>query len=299
MSKVYKFKLNLKESEIPKFIKLPNYVLPQFPLKEKPNILLTPKIDFKKAEFLFLVKKDKGGYFFTRIDPYPSNWSGTNQFLLLEENKKEDGYYEYETSGLHVKNLPFSYYRIAFNEEHKILINHIGYYAGKTRDKLKYYDKTFLTFNLISIDDFIDMFETLPEDVKSGLTETNLNEALSILSKKPKKSKQFFSRRAFAYQNIFYSYEQYNLIILANNLHELKYDLFNSEDAYMYKKYFFQFIEQFNKLYTHIKKVDTIESAADIFAKLSFDEDRSKIEKNFDFYMKIFDEYRQANQKKN
>ena len=158
---------------------------------------------------------------------------------------------------MHVKNLPYSYYRIAFNEEHKILINHIGYYAGKTRDKLKYYDKTFLAFNLISIDEFVDMFETLPEDVRSGLTETNLNEALSILSKKPKKSKQFFSRRAFAYQNIFYSYEQYDLIILAKNLHELKYDLFNSEDAYIYKKYFFQFIEQFNKLYTHIKKVDT------------------------------------------
>ena len=49
MNKVYKFKLNLKESEIPKFIKLPNYVLPQYPLKEKPNVLLTPKIDFKKV----------------------------------------------------------------------------------------------------------------------------------------------------------------------------------------------------------------------------------------------------------
>ena len=55
------------------------------------------------------------------------------------------------------------------------------------------------------------MFETLPEDVRSGLTETNLNEALNILSKKPKKSKQFFSRRAFAYQNIFYSFGHHHL----------------------------------------------------------------------------------------
>ena len=45
-----------------------------------------------------------------------------------------------------VKNLPYSYYRIAFNEEHKILINHIGYYAGKLEIS-KYYDKTFKIFH--------------------------------------------------------------------------------------------------------------------------------------------------------
>ena len=303
MNKVYKFKLDLKKSKIPKYIKLPNYVLPQYPSNKKPNTLLIPKIDLKKAEFLFLGQKDKGGYFISRIDPYPIQWTGVHQLLLLEKDKKEDGFYEHETtgSGMHISSLPFRHYRISFNEQKKILINDIGWYAGKTRDKLKYFDETILFFDLISVENYVDNFEVLPTDVKRDLSEINLNESLEIVSKKPKKSKQLYSRRAFAYQNIFSSYDQYNLIILAEKIHELKYDLLNSKDDQLYlsKKHFWELMEQFGSLHSHIKKTESVKSFGDIFAKLSFDKDHAKYDENLNFYMKLFDEYWEANRKKN
>ena len=156
-------------------------------------------------------------------------------------------------------------------------------------------------FDLISVENYVDNFEVLPTDVKRDLSEINLNESLEIISKKPKKSKQLYSRRAFAYQNIFSSYDQYNLIILAEKIHELKYDLLNSKDDQLYlsKKHFWELMEQFGSLHSHIKKTESVKSFGDIFAKLSFDKDHAKYDENLNFYMKLFDEYWEANRKKN
>ena len=58
-------------------------------------------------------------------------------------------------------------------------------------------------------------------------------------------------------------------------------------------------MEQFGSLHSHIKKTESVKSFGDIFAKLSFDKDHAKYDENLNFYMKLFDEYWEANRKKN
>jgi hypothetical protein len=120
------------------------------------------------------------------------------------------------------------------------------------------------------------------------------------LSKKATASKEFFSRRVFSYQNIFSTYDKYNLDIVVKKLHELKFYVLPGQDSYSDKKHFFMFLEQYMFLVKKILKTeDTVKVLTEVSSYLAHDKDQKKYSKNLILYMDLVTEYVENNQKKN
>jgi len=293
---VLKFKINIKKSKIPKYIKSPKHVHPFHPVGKKPNLILNTKINIKKSEFLFEIKKNNLGYAFKRIDPYPHIWSGVNEFFLHEVKEEPKMFQTDFSDGIFSPNIPYCQFRLTFDEKYKFFANHIRYFSGKNKDKLKYYDETIVYFDLISKKEYKDIFDTLPSQIKKKLfSKENLKKSLKILEQKPRESKEFFTRRAFVYQNTFLTYDKYDLIILAKKLHELKYYVIIERESYSYKKFFFMFLEQYLSLYMKVLKInETPKALLEIVNRLSFDTNKKKHQKNLYTFLELVEEYHKS-----
>ena len=292
MTTVYIYKINTKKSKIPKTLKLPKHVYHQYPENKKPNMFYHPKIDIKKSEFIVKVNKGKDWYSFERLDPYPQIW--TRGGINLFRNKEHKELFQVEEKDpMFLETQSYNVSKLTYDETDKSLTNSTFHYAGKKNKELKLYGETFVHFDLINEKKTDDIFYLLPSNIKKKLNKTNLIKSFKILSKKASESKEYFSIRAFSYQNIFASYDKYNLEIVAKKLHECKfYVLAGKEAEYMDKKHFFMFLEQYISL---VKKVLKTDDTAKIFTEvntyLSFDKNKKKYLDNQKIYIDLTTEY--------
>ena len=292
MMSIYIYKINLKESKIPNTLKLPEYVYPQFPKNKKPNTFLQSKIDIKKTEFLLKVEKGKEHYSFERLDPFPQIWTrgGIN---LFRDKKFKDLFSTEEEDSFFFEKQAYNVSKISYDETDKSLINNTFHYAGKKNKKLKLYDKTLVQFDFIKevkSDDAIDAF---PLKVQKNLNLKNLKKSYEILKKKAVVSKEFFSKRLFAYQHTSKSYDLYDVQIIAKKLQELKFYVLPKNESDVDKKNFFSFFNQYYLLSQRILGYDKdkVEILRDIIHYLSFDKVKKQYSKNLIFYMDLLDEY--------
>lgn len=300
MTNIFIYKINIKKSEIPKLLKLPKHVLPQYPANKKPNLFLNTKIDLKKTEFIFEVIKGDEYYYFKRLDPFPLIWSYTNAFYLNRNKEDPQLFQGDEQSPLFISSLTTKVTKLTYDEVDKSFTNHTSFYAGKTREKLKYYDETFVHFDFIEEKKINDIFEVIPSDIKKKLNKENLKKSFKVLSKKATASKEFFSRRAFSYQNIFSTYDKYNLDVVVKKLHELKFYVLPGQVSYSDKKHFFMFLEQYMFLVKKVLKTeDTVKVLTEVNSYLAHDKDKKKYSENLTIYMDLITEYAENNQKKN
>ena len=300
MTDIFIYKINIKKSEIPKTLKLPKHVYHLYPANKKPNSFLNTKIDLKKTEFIFEVIKGDEYYYFKRLDPFPLIWSFTNAFYLNRNKEYPKLFQGDEQSPLFISSQTTDVTKLTYDEGDKSFTNHTSFYAGKTREKLKYYDETFVHFDFIKEKKINDIFEVIPSDIKKQLNKENLKKSFRLLSKKATASKEYFSRRVFSYQNVFSSYDKYNLDIVVKKLHELKFYVLPGQDSYSDKKHFFIFLEQYIFLIKKVLKTeDTVKVIREVNSYLSYDKDKKKYSENLILYMDLISEYIESNRKKN
>ena len=300
MTNIFIYKINIKKSEIPKILKLPKYVYHLYPENKKPNLFLNTKIDLKKTEFIFEVIKGDEYYYFKRLDPFPLIWSFTNAFYLYKNKEYPKLFQGDEQSPLFISSQTTDVTKLTYDEGDKSFTNHTSFYAGKTREKLKFYDETFVHFDFIKEKKIDDIFEVIPSDIKKKLNKENLKKSFKVLSKKATASKEYFSRRVFSYQNVFSTYNKYNLDIVVKKLHELKFYVLPGQDSYSDKKHFFMFLEQYIFLVKKVLKTeDTVKVLTEVNSYLSYDKDKKKYSENLILYMDLISEYVESNRKKN
>ena len=292
MTIVYIYKINTKKSKIPKTLKLPKYVYPHYPENKKPNLFLNTKIDLKKTEFLFELTPAADFFHFKRVDPFPLIWTYSNRLNLFKNKDNTELYQTDGESPLFSPNQAYEVFKFTYNENDKSLTNHTSFYAGKKKDKLELYDETFVHFDYINKKKINTIFEVIPSSLKKKLNKKNLKKSFKLLSKKASASKELFGRRTFSYQNIFSTYDQYNLDIITKKLHELKFYVLPKQDSYSDKKHFFRFLEQYIFL---VKKTlntkDTVEVLTKVNSCLSYDKDKKKYSENLVLYNNLINEY--------
>ena len=98
--------------------------------------------------------------------------------------------------------------------------------------------------------------------VKQIMNKSTMKKALEILSEKPKKSRQYWSRKMVKYEKFFEHDEKYDLVKLAKYLNEIVYDLLDKDNAGIYstKLVFKQFVVQFYQLYAIHHKITYAQS---------------------------------------
>lgn len=280
--RVLKFKINNKKSEIQQYIKFPSFIWPQYLEDKKPNPLLAPKIEEKKPEFCLEVLKNDQGYYFKRVDPFPLIWTHINDFFLEKDEKYKDFYKADFKSEIHIESFPYYTCKICFDEKLKLLSNDINFYAGKKGEDLKFCENSFVQFDLISDKIYKDIFEILPKEVTKKFTKDYLNKSLKVLEGKPVKSKELFGRQMYLHQQVFNSYKRYDLVILANKLNEYKYYLLNEEDSSLYRKYFFETLQEFINIYCKILDVkSTTEAITSVISYATLNKDKKAQNKNY------------------
>lgn len=296
MTTVYVYKINLKKSKIPKTLKLPKYVYPQYPEGKKPNLFFQAKINIKNSEFLVKVNKGKEYYSFERLDPFPQIWTsgGLNLFRHKEFN---DLFQEEKKDAIYLETQSYNVSLLTYDEIDKSLTNSTSHYAGKKGKKLNLYGETLVHFDLIDVKKTDNIFDLFPSSISKKLNKSNLIKSYKILAKKAVESKKFWSRRAFSYQNIFASYDKYNLETVASKLHELKFYVLPGQDSYSDKKQFFIFLEQYILL---VRKVLKINDTAKVFklvnTYLSYDKNKKKYLENQKIYIDLVTKYIEGNE---
>ena len=299
MKNIFIYKINIKKSKIPKILKLPKHVYHLYPANKKPNPFLNTKIDLKKTEFIFEVIKGDKYYYFIRLDPFPLIWSFINTFYLNKNKDNSDLFQGDEQSPFFVSTQTTKVAKLTYDEVDKSFTNHTSFYAGKTEEKLKYCDETFVHFDFIKEMKIDDIFEVIPQVIKKELNDDNLKKSFKVLSKKATASKEFFSRRAFSYHNIFSTYDKYNLDIVVKKLHELKFYVLPGQDSHSDKIHFFMFLEQYMFLVKKVLKTeDTVKVLSEVTSYLAHDKDEKKNSKNLILYMDLITEYIERKQKK-
>ena len=299
MTTAYIYKINIKKSKIPKILKLPKHVYHLYPANKKPNLFLNTKIDLKKTEFIFEVIKGDEYYYFKRLDPFPLIWSSANDFRLNKNKDIPDLFQAEEHDSFFVSSQTRNVCILTYDDADKSFTNHTSFYAGKTEEKLKYCDETFVHFDFIKEMKIDDIFEVIPQVIKKELNDDNLKKSFKVLSKKATASKEFFSRRAFSYHNIFSTYDKYNLDIVVKKLHELKFYVLPGQDSHSDKIHFFMFLEQYMFLVKKVLKTeDTVKVLSEVTSYLAHDKDKKKNSKNLILYMDLITEYIERKQKK-
>ena len=183
MTNIYIYKINIKKSKIPRTLKLPNHVYPQYPQNKKPNTCFHPKIDIKKAEFLVRVNKGKEYYSFQQLDPLPQIWTrgGVN---LFRNNEYKDLFQSQEEDNLFLETQTYNVSTLTYDETDRSLTNSTIHYAGKKGKKLKSYGETFIHFDLIDEKKTNNILDLLPTKFANKLTKDYLDKSLKILEKK-------------------------------------------------------------------------------------------------------------------
>ncbi len=289
---IFVYKINLKKSKIPKTLKLPKYVYPQFPENKKPSPFFHQKIDIKNTEFLLRVEKGKEFYSFAQIDPFPQVW--TRGIINLFRNKEfKELFQAQEDDGLFLETQSYNISKLTYDELDKSLLNHTNHYAGKKNKKLKKFGETHVHFDFIKEVETNDAIDAFPLKIRNNLNLKNLQKSHEILKKKAVASKEFFSKRLFSYQHVSGSYDLYDVQILAKKLQELKFYVLPENESHTDKKKFFLFFNQYFLLSQRILGYDkdVVKILVDIVNHLSFDKDKKQFSKNLLFYSDLVDEH--------
>ena len=281
MTIVYVYKINLKKSKIPKTLKLPKYVYPKYPIDKKPSPFLNPTIDTKKAEFLLKMNKGKEYYSFQQLDPFPQIWT-RGVANLFRNNEYKDLFQSEEEDALFLETQTYNVSKLTYDETDRSLTNSTIHYAGKKGKKLKSYGETFVHFDLIDEKKTDDILDLLPTKFANKLTKDYLDKSLKILEKKSTKPKDPFGKLLYQNQQIFNSYEKYDLAVLAKRLNVYKYSLLNDDDPSGYLILFFDTLDEFINIYCKILNIkNSLEAVTPIFSHLTYNKDKEKHNKDY------------------
>lgn len=263
-----------------------------------PTLYFFKKLKKKKPEFVMEVEKNKLGYSFKRIDPFPYAWTHSNMFFLYTVKDRAGLYNVIDKDALHLQQQSYRVCKLVYNEKHKTLTNEISYYAGKKDKDLKLYGSSFIHFDLISDKIYKDKLDLLPINVTKKFTKQYLDKSLKILQNEPKKrTEEFnFSKRAFNHQKIFSSYDRYDPVLIAKELFDLKYYVLNDELSFSENKWFFEYFEAFYAIYLKITKSKNVQkSLSDIVVKLAYQKDKKKNQNNLYKMLKLIEDYWKSN----
>ena len=274
--KVLKFKINTKRTKVrPNVKNIPKSLLKKmFDMKEYESQFK----DYTKAKKLtFKFVLDERNKTIRCIDQYSPYWHGifnTEKLNLKEEYSSEnENIYGSETTkwyrlGGFNATMLHHYITTISSAKGGLLIRPSVYlaYPHKIDDqpKFKLCDSFDIVMDCVYSNEEPLSFTTALDDkiIKQIMSKSNMKKALDILSKGPKKSKEFFSRRVQSYEEFFLFDEKYDLVKLAKKLNEIIYELLNEDEStnIVNKKYFKQFVVQFYQLYAIHNKITFAES---------------------------------------
>ncbi|MBT4062652.1 MAG: hypothetical protein HOE70_01295, partial [Flavobacteriaceae bacterium] len=227
--KVLKFKINTKRTKVrPNVKNIPKSLLKKmFDMKEYESQFK----DYTKAKKLtFKFVLDERNKTIRCIDQYSPYWHGifnTEKLKLKEEYSSEnENIYGSETTkwyrlGGFNATVLHHYITTISSAKGGLLIRPSVYlaYPHKIDDepKFKLCDSFDIIMDCVYSNEEPLSFTTALDDkiIKQIMNKTNMKKALDILSRGPKKSKEFFSRRAQNYEQFFLFDEKYDLVKLA------------------------------------------------------------------------------------
>lgn len=274
--KVLKFKINTKKTKVRPYIKnIPKSLLKKmFDMKEYESQFK----DYNKAKkLIFKFVLDERNKTIRCIDQYSSYWHGIFNTEKLEFKKeyssKNENIYGGKTSkwyrlGGFDATMLHHYIVTISSAKGGLLISPSIYlaYPHKVDDqpKFKLCDSFDIVMDCVYSNEEPLSFTTALDDkiIKQIMNKSNMKKALDILSKGPKKSKEFFSRRVQNYEKFFLFDEKYDLVKLAKKLNEIIYELLKDDEStsMVNKIYFKQFVVQFYQLYAIHNKITFAES---------------------------------------
>ena len=274
--KVLKFKINTKRTKVrPNVKNIPKSLLKKmFDMKEYESQFK----DYTKAKKLtFKFVLDERNKTIRCIDQYSTYWHGifnTEKLNLKEEYSSEnENIYGSETTkwyrlGGFNATILHHYITTISSAKGGLLIRPSVYlaYPHKIDDepKFKLCDSFDIVMDCVYSNEEPLSFTTALDDkiIKQIMNKANMKKALDILSRGPKKSKEFFSRRAQNYEKFFLFDEKYDLVKLAKKLNEIIYELLKEDGStsMVNKIYFKQFVVQFYQLYAIHHKITYAQS---------------------------------------
>ena len=274
--RVLKFKINTKRTKVrPNVKNIPKSLLKKmFDMKEYES-QFKDYIKAKKLIFKFVL--DERNKTIKCIDQYSPYWHGifnTEKLKFQKEySSKNENIYGSETTkwyrlGGFDATMLHHYIVTISSAKGGLLVRPSVYlaYPHKIDDqpKFKLCDSFDIVMDCIYSNEEPLSFTTALDDkiIKQIMSKSNMKKALDILSKGPKKSKEFFSRRVQSYEEFFLFDEKYDLVKLAKKLNEIIYELLNEDEStnIVNKKYFKQFVVQFYQLYAIHNKITFAES---------------------------------------
>jgi len=274
--KVLKFKINTKRTKVrPNVKNIPKSLLKKmFDMKEYESQFK----DYTKAKKLtFKFVLDERNKTIRCIDQYSPYWHGifnTEKLNLKEEYSSEnENIYGSETTkwyrlGGFNATMLHHYITTISSAKGGLLIRPSVYlaYPHKIDDepKFKLCDSFDIVMDCVYSKEEPLTFTTGLDDkiVKQIMNKSTMKKALEILSEKPKKSRQYWSRKMVKYEKFFEHDEKYDLVKLAKYLNEIVYDLLDKDNAGIYstKLVFKQFVVQFYQLYAIHHKITYAQS---------------------------------------
>ena len=278
--KVLKFKINTKLTKVKPFVKnVPKNLLKKmFNMKEYESQF---KEYAKAKKLIFKFVLDERNKTIRSIDQYSQYWHGIFKTEALEfkekYSSKDENLYGCKTStwyglGGFYATVLYHYIVSISSAKGGMRITPSVYiaYPHKADEKPKF--KLCDTYDIImdcvySKEEVLSFTSGLDDKIlKKIMNKSIMKKALDILSKKPKKSKEFFSRRMQKYERFFQFDEKYDLIKLAKYLNEIVYDLLQkNEDVSISAKFMFKkFVVQFYQLYAIHKKITFAQALLEI-----------------------------------
>ena len=274
--KVLKFKINTKRTKVrPNVKNIPKSLLKKmFDMKEYESQFK----DYTKAKKLtFKFVLDERNKTIRCIDQYSPYWHGifnTEKLKFKKEYSSEnENIYGSETTkwyrlGGFNATILHHYITTISSAKGGLLIRPSVYlaYPHKIDDepKFKLCDSFDIVMDCVYSNEEPLSFTTALDDkiIKQIMNKANMKKALDILSRGPKKSKEFFSRRAQNYEKFFLFDEKYDLVKLAKKLNEIIYELLKEDvsTSMVNKIYFKQFVVQFYQLYAIHHKITYAQS---------------------------------------
>jgi hypothetical protein len=261
MKKFLQFKIDLKHSKIPKLIKVPKtkYEAPEGKFE---NFINERHIKFNTSKFL--IEYDDEAKTLRPCDNLSRSIHGI--YNLTDIN----GLYDQKDKMYCIKTQNYFRFPLYHNMilDHSIFFdpakldkkfcffrNYVDYFFQKDKNdkksKIKFYDRTVVELKLLKVYDSV-MDAISPALKKKCIGKKVINESIKILKSTPKKSREFFSRRAAKYEKIFSSNEVYDVIKIAKVINNLMYDYRNrsaDNPNYSLMVFLVQFVRQYSIWY--------------------------------------------------
>jgi len=294
MKKVLKFKINLKKSKIRKFVKVPQNILKKGHIEKWHSLFYD--FDKVKDKIIFRFELDEENKTLQSIDHYPKEWHGifkkenikfNEEFSSINENLyscRTSKWWRPEpdnTTELYRYIVTISSAWGGLKLTAEVYLAHPHKIGNDPKFKL------FDTFEIV-----MDCVDNISSDkvllrgldkkfINKILSKKSMNDAIKILKNDPKKPKAMFSRRVQKY-DVFLSYnDRFDLVKLAKNLQELKYEFLN-EESLLADRYFLTFFETFYTFYSVHKNMDLSKALMQVLTHLNISAANKKITEGLD-----------------